>query len=97
MQTWLHDWDLLVDTNSKKLLLEQVLCRFQALSKYQFGEAVGEATQHTFLCYLVPFKDKPSVVQMDMGQVWDPKNHYFLDLTNTLPIWAESPCFQPKK
>ena len=28
-------------------------------------------------------------IQIDIGQVWDLKYHYCLDLTNTVPIWAK--------
>ena len=45
---WLYDQDLLMDHNGKELLLERVLCRYRALSKCQFGDTVGEATQHAF-------------------------------------------------
>ena len=34
---------------------------------------------------------------MDIGQVWDPKCHYHLDLTNTVPIWVMPPCLHPKE
>ena len=42
---WLHDQDLLKDHNGKELPLEWALCRFQALSKCQFGDTVNEAAQ----------------------------------------------------
>ena len=29
---------------------------------------------------------------MDIGQVWDPKYHYRLDLTNAMAIWVKPSC-----
>ena len=43
VQAWIHDQDLLDNSNSKELSPEQALYRFQALSKCQFGDTVGEA------------------------------------------------------
>ena len=34
---------------------------------------------------------------MDIGWVWDPKYHYYLDLPNTVPIWAKLPRLQPEE
>ena len=42
-------------------------------------------------------KDKLAVVQTDIGWVWDPKYHYCLDLTNTVPIWAKPPRLCPEE
>ena len=36
-------------------------------------------------------------IQMDIGQVWDLKYHYHLDLTNTVPIWVELPRLYPEE
>ena len=94
---WLHDQDLLDDLNGKELPLEWAHCRFWALSKCQFEDTVNEATQHAFLCHLLPCEDKLAAIQTDIGQVWDPKYHYHLDLTNTVPIWAKLPCLCPKE
>ena len=68
-----------------------------ALSKYQFGDTVGEAMQCAFLCHLLPCEDKLAAVQIDIGWVWDPKYHYHLDLTNTVPIWVKPPHLRPKE
>ena len=40
----------------------------------------------TFLCHLLTYEDKLIAIQIDIGQVWDLKYHYHLDLTNTVPI-----------
>ena len=92
---WLHDQDLLDDPDSKGLPLERVICRFWALSKCQFGDTVDEATLHTFLHHLLPCEDKLVAIQTDIGWVWDPKYHYYLDLTNTVPIWVKPPHLHP--
>ena len=42
---WLHDQDLMMDYNGKEPPLKWALPRYQALSKCQFGDTVGEATQ----------------------------------------------------
>ena len=34
---------------------------------------------------------------MDIGRVWDPKYHYHLDLTNTVPIPAKPPHLNPEE
>ena len=54
VHAWLHDLDLLIGFNGKDLPLEQVVCRFWALSKCHFWDTVVEAIWCTFLCYLVP-------------------------------------------
>ena len=57
-RAWLRDRDLMMDYNGKELPLEWALHRYQALSKCQFGDTVGEATWCTFLCHLLPWEDK---------------------------------------
>ena len=47
-------------------------------------------------CFL-PCENKPSAVQTGIGWVWDPKYHYYLDLTNTVPIWVKPPYLNPKE
>ena len=79
---------MLVDDSGKELPLEWVLYRFWVLSKYHFGDNIGEAMWHNFLHYLVPCEYKLTVVQIDIGWVWDPKYYYQLDLANTVPIRA---------
>ena len=96
-RAWLCDQDLLDDHNSKELPLKQDLCRFRALSKYQFGDTVDEAIWRAFLCHFLPWEDKLMAVQIEIRWVWDPKYHYHLDLTNTVPIWAKPPCLHPKE
>ena len=61
----------------------------------QFGDTVGEAVRHAFLHHLVPYEDKLAAIYTDIGQVWDPKYHYHLDLTNTVPIWERLPHLHP--
>ena len=56
-RAWLHDRDLTMDDKGKELPPEWALRRYRALSKCQFGETVGEAAKHTFLCRLLPYKD----------------------------------------
>ena len=90
-RAWLRDQGLLIDYNGKELPQEWALYRYQALSKCQFGDTVGEATQRAFLCHLIPWEEKLAAIQMDIGWVWDPKYHYCLDLTNAVPIWAKPP------
>ena len=34
---------------------------------------------------------------MDIGWVWDPKYHYHLDLTKTVPIWVKAPHLCPEE
>ena len=94
---WLHYQDLIMDYNGKEHPLERALCRYRALSKSQFGDTVDEATQCTFLRYLLPWEDKLAAIQMDIGWVWDPKYHYHLDLTNAMPIWAKPPHLRPEE
>ena len=94
---WLHNQDLLDDYNGKELPPKWALYRFWALSKYQFGDTVDEATQHAFLCHLLPCKDKLVAVQTDIRWVGNPKYHYCLDLTNTVPIRVKLPCLCPEE
>ena len=94
---WLHNQDLLMDHNGKELPPERALCRYRALSKFQFGDTVGEATRCAFLCRLLPWEDKLATIQIDIGRVWDPKYHYHLDLSNAMPIWAKPPHLCPEE
>ena len=89
--------DLLDGPNGKELPLEWALYRFRALSKCQFGDTVDEAAWYAFLHCLLPWEDKLVAIQMDIGQVWDPKYHYHLDLTNAVPIWVEPPYLHPEE
>ena len=59
---WLRNRDLMMDDNGKELPLEQALCRYQALSKCQFGDTVGEAARRTFLCRLLPWEDQLAAI-----------------------------------
>ena len=86
----------MVDYNDKELPLEWALCMYQALSKCQLGDTVGEATQCAFLHRLLPWEDKLAAIQMDIRRVWDPKYHYCLDLTNTVAIGAKPPRLHPE-
>ena len=95
--TWLCNQDLLDNPNSKELPPSWALHSFQALSKSYFKDTVGEATQHAFLHHLLPCEDKLAAVQTDIGQVWDPKYHYHLDLTSTVPVWAKLPHLHPEE
>ena len=47
-----------MDYNGKKLPPEWALCRYQALSKCQFGDTVDEATWRAFLRHSLPWEDK---------------------------------------
>ena len=51
---WLCDQDLMMDDNGKELPPKWALCRYRALSKCQFGDTGGEATQRAFLHHLLP-------------------------------------------
>ena len=53
-RAWLHDLDLTMDDNGKKLPSERALHRYRALSKCQFGDTVDEAARHVFLRRLLP-------------------------------------------
>ena len=94
---WLYNQDLLDYPNSKVLPPKWALCRFWALSKCQFGDTLGEAIQNGFLHCLLPYEDKLVAVQMDIEWVWDPKYHYFLELTNILSIWVKPFHLNPEK
>ena len=87
----------MIDHNGKELPPEQALHRYQALSKCQFGDTVGEAAQHTFLHCLLPWEDKLVAVQMDIRRVWDPQYHYHLDHTTAVPIRAKPPRLRPEE
>ena len=68
-QAWLCDRDLLKDHNGKELPVEWALCRFWALFKCQFGDTVDEATWCAFLCSLLPWEDKLTAIQREIGRV----------------------------
>ena len=87
----------MMDYNGKELPLEWALCRYWALSKYQFGDTVDEATWRAFLHHFLPWEDKLEAVQMDIRRVWDPKYHCCLDLTNGMPIWVKPPHLRPEE
>ena len=87
----------MIDYNGKKLPLERALCRYWALSKCQFGDTVDKAAWHSFLRHMLPWEDKLAAIQTDIGRVWDPKYHYYLDLTNAVPIWAKPPRLHPEE
>ena len=97
VQIWLHDQDLLDNPNGKELPPDWALCRLWVLFKCQFGDTVDETMQHAFLCHLLPCKDKLAAVQTDIRRVWDPKYHYHLDLTNTVPIQVKLPHLHPEE
>ena len=46
---------------------------------------------------LLPWEDKLVAIQTDIRWVWDPKYHYFLDLTNAVPIQAKPPRLHPEE
>ena len=54
---WLRDRDLTTDDRGKELPPERALRRYRALTKCQFGDTVGEAAKHTFLCRLLQYED----------------------------------------
>ena len=78
-------------------MVEKELEMVGTLYKCQFGDTIGEAMWHTFLCRLLPCEDKLGAIQMDIGWVWDPKYHYYLVLTNTMPIWVKLPHLCPEE
>ena len=51
---------------------EQVVRRYDALSKCAFGEAVGEESWRAFLCRLLPCEARLAAKQTDIGRVEDP-------------------------
>ena len=51
-----------MDDNGKELPLDRALCRYWALSKFQFGDTVDEATWRAFLRRLLPWEDKLAAV-----------------------------------
>ena len=46
---------------------------------------------------LLPWEDKLVAIQTDIRWVWNPKYHYFLDLTNAVPIQAKPPHLHPEE
>ena len=42
-----------------------------------------------FYAIFLPWEDKLAAIQTDIGWLWDPKYHYHLELTNTVPIWVK--------
>ena len=94
---WLYNRELLDDHNGKVLTLEWALYSFWVLSKCQFGYTVDEAAWHAFLHFLLPWEDNFMDVQTDIRWVWDPKYHYCLDFTSTVPIWAKPPHLRPEE
>ena len=95
--TWLCDWDLLDNPNSKELPPGRALHSFWALSKCQFGDTTGEAMRCTFLYHLLLYEDKVAAVHINIRWVWDSKYHYHLDLTSTVFIWAKLPHLCPEE
>ena len=49
------------------------------------------------MCYLLPCEDKLVAIQIDIRWVWDPKDHYHLNLTNIVPIWVKLPFLHPEE
>ena len=47
------------------------------------------------ICYLGRTNLRPS--RWTSGEVWDPKYHYHLDLTNAMPIQAKPPRLRPEE
>ena len=84
-------------TKERSSLLNGFFTGIWALSKCQFGDTVGEAASHAFLCHLLPYEDQLAAVQMEIGQVWDLKYHYRLDLTNAVPIRVKLPHLRPEE
>ena len=46
---------------------------------------------------MLPWEDKLVAVHMDIMWVWDPKYHYRLVLTNTVPIQVKPPYLHPEQ
>ena len=95
-RAWLHDRDLMMDYNGKELPLEWAFCRYRVFSKCQFGDTHLMKPHGVPSCAIfLPWEDKLAAVQMDIGQVRNPKYHYCLDLTNAVPIRAKPPRLCP--
>ena len=62
---WLTERGLL--SPSKGLSEEQVVWRYDALSKCAFGEAIGEESRHDFLRRLLPCEARLAAKQTDIG------------------------------
>ena len=62
---WLTERGLL--SPSEGLGKEQVVRRYDALSKCAFSEAVGEESRRNFLCCLLPCKARLAAKQTDIG------------------------------
>ena len=67
---WLTEQGLL--SPSKGLSEEQVVRRYDALSKCVVGKAVGEESRRDFLCRLLPCEARLAAKQTDIGRVEDP-------------------------
>ena len=76
---------------------EQVVRRYDALSKCAFGKAVGEESRRDFLCRLLPCEACLAAKQTDIGRVEDPRYHYRLKLRNEVGIKARLMCLRPEE
>ena len=92
---WLTEPGLL--SPSKGLSEEQVVRRYDALSKCAFGEAVGEESRRDFLCRLLPCESCLAAKQTDIGRVEDPRYHYLLKLRNEVGIKARLMHLHPEE
>ena len=92
---WLTERGLL--SPSEGLSEEQVVWRYDALSKCAFGEAVGEESQCDFLRRLLPCEARLAAKQTDIGRVEDPRYHYRLKLRNEVGIKARPMHLRPEE
>ena len=93
--TWLTERGLL--SPSEGLSEEQVVRRYDVLSKCAFGEAVGEESRRDFLRCLLPCEARLAAKQTNIGRVEDPRYHYRLKLRNEVGIKARPMHLRPEE
>ena len=76
---------------------EQVVRRYNTLSKCAFGNAVGEESRHDFLRHLLPCEARLAAKQTDIGRVEDQRYHYRLKLRNEVGIKARPMRLRPEE
>ena len=92
---WLTDWGLL--SPSEGLSEDQVVRRYDALSKCAFGKSVGEESRRDFLRRLLPCEARLAAKQTNIGRVEDPRYHYRLKLRNEVSIKARPMRLRPEE
>ena len=92
---WLTERGLL--SPSEGLSEDQVVRRYDGLSKCAFGECVGEESRHDFVRRLLPCEARLAAKQTNIGRVEDPWYHYHLKLRNEVGIKARPMRLRPEE